>query len=67
MLDSLSRSLWQVAVGAAHPKHLVKTTTALSEKAPPAAQSRRPTSGGPLSLTTVGEVRVIEKCDLAQL
>ena len=65
LLDSLSASLWQVAIGAAHPKRLSggaggdKFGSAARSPSPtlPPRPPSRTTSYGALSLTTVGEAR----------
>jgi hypothetical protein len=63
LLESLSASLWQVAIGAAHPKRLSGGASFSAGSAGPTSQpaSRRANSGNHgstlSSLTTVGEVR----------
>ncbi len=64
LLESLSSSLWQVALGAAHPKRLsggASTPSAAPAPQPSPAAARRAGSGNynALSLTTVAEVRRI--------
>jgi hypothetical protein len=61
-LESLCASLWQVAIGAAHPKRLSGGSAAAGVPPclSPAGSVRRGNSGGSyaaLSLTTVAEVR----------